>query len=78
MPAPSDRPATLGVAAELWDLLACPCPRHAPVVADVATSSAVCTRCRTSFDVHDGVPVMLLDEARPGPGGIGADVAAED
>jgi uncharacterized protein YbaR (Trm112 family) len=67
----------LGVAAELWDVLACPCPQHAPVRPDVASSTAVCTRCQTSFDVRDGVPVMLLDEARPGPKGVGIDVSTE-
>jgi uncharacterized protein YbaR (Trm112 family) len=70
-------PAVLGIAAELWDVLACPCPQHAPVTADVETERVVCTRCRTSFDVHDGVPVMLLDEAHPGPAGVGADQSSE-
>jgi uncharacterized protein YbaR (Trm112 family) len=31
-----------------------------------------CTRCRTTFPVRDGIPVMLLDDATPGPQGIGA------
>jgi uncharacterized protein YbaR (Trm112 family) len=71
------RAAPLGIAAELWDVLACPCPQHATVTADVAGQSVVCERCRTTFDVRDGVPVMLLDEAHPGPQGIGADVGSE-
>ncbi|MEI6362248.1 MAG: Trm112 family protein [Actinomycetes bacterium] len=73
----SGRPAPLGVSAELWDVLACPCPLHAPVTPDESAGTAVCTRCQTSFDVRDGIPVMLLDEAHPGPRGIGADLAAE-
>ena len=68
--------APLGVSAELWDVLACPCPHHAPVRPDEAIGTAVCTRCETSFDVRDGIPVMLLDEAHPGPHGIGADDSA--
>jgi uncharacterized protein YbaR (Trm112 family) len=76
MTASSDASAPLGVSAELWDVLACPCPQHAPVTPDEATGSAVCTRCQTSFDVRDGIPVMLLDEAHPGPQGIGADAPA--
>jgi uncharacterized protein len=67
----SGRPAPLGIAAELWDILACPCPDHAPVAPDEASGQVVCTRCGTRFDVRDGVPVMLLDEATPGPGGVG-------
>jgi len=69
--------APLGVSSGLWDVLACPCPQHAPVRPDEAAGTAVCTRCQTTFDVRDGIPVMLLDEAHPGPQGIGADLTAE-
>lgn len=68
------RPAPLGIPAEVWDLLACPCPQHAPLAADEANGRIVCTRCRTSFDVRDGIPVLLLDEATPGPRGVGEPV----
>jgi uncharacterized protein YbaR (Trm112 family) len=68
----SGRPAPLGVSADLWDLLACPCPEHAPVVADEDAQRVVCTRCRTSFEVRDGIPVMLLEEAIAGPNGVGS------
>ena len=68
----SGRPALLGIPAELWDLLACPCPAHASVEADQASGRVVCTQCRTSFEVRDGIPVMLLDEATPGPQGVGS------
>ena len=65
----------------LLEVLACPCEHHAPV--EPAGSGAgdadtlVCTRCRTRFPVRDGIPVMLLDEATPGPEGIGADIPPE-
>ncbi|MCU0282447.1 MAG: hypothetical protein MUD13_00895 [Candidatus Nanopelagicales bacterium] len=63
----------------LLEILACPCEHHAPVQPDSpdpATASAlVCTRCRTSFPVRDDIPVMLLDEATPGPQGVGADLS---
>ena len=70
------RPAALGIPADLWDVLACPCPQHAPVTADEATGRVVCTACQTSFEVRDGIPVMLLDEATPGPRGVGAGAEA--
>lgn len=57
------RPASLGVSAELWDVLACPCPKHAAVMADEAAGQIVCTDCAARFDVRDGVPVMLLAES---------------
>ena len=64
--------APLGIPSDLWDVLACPCPEHAAVEADEATGQVVCTRCQTRFDVRDGVPVMLLDDATAGPNGVGA------
>ena len=64
----------------LLEILACPCEHHARVLpdgSDTETATAlVCTRCRTSFPVRDGIPVMLLDEATPGPQGIGGDAAS--
>jgi uncharacterized protein len=56
----------------LLEILACPCEHHAPV--QPAQDALVCTRCRTSFPVRDGIPVMLLDEATPGPQGIGTEL----
>jgi len=56
----------------LLEILACPCEHHAPV--EPGPDSLICTRCRTSFPVRDGIPVMLLDEAKAGPAGIGAQV----
>jgi len=60
------RPAPLGIAADLWDVLACPCDEHAPVRPDEATGRIVCTSCARSFEVRDGIPVMLLDQSEPG------------
>lgn len=54
---------------QLLEILACPCEHHAPLEAKAETLE--CTRCRTSFPVRDDIPVMLLDEATPGPHGIG-------
>lgn len=65
----------------LLEILACPCEHHAPVepdTADLAAATAlVCTRCATSFPVRDDIPVMLLDEATPGPQGVGADLTTD-
>ncbi len=65
----------LGLSPHLWDVLACPCPQHGAVVpgeqADEVSGEIVCTVCATRFPVRDGIPVMLLDEATPGPNGIG-------
>ena len=56
----------------LLEVLACPCEHHAPVeVVGEPPTAVECRRCRTSFPVRDGIPVMLLDDATPGPHGIG-------
>ena len=62
----------LGLSPHLWDVLACPCPQHANVEADEEAGEIVCSACATRFPVRDGIPVMLLDEATPGPQGIGS------
>ena len=69
----NDDARPLGLDPVLVDILACPCEHHAALEIDEPASAVVCTRCRTSFPVRDAIPVMLLDEATPGPHGIGAD-----
>ena len=72
MPEITGRPAPFGIPAEVWDLLACPCPAHAPLVADVDAGVVACTSCGRRFPVRDGIPVLLLDEALPSaPGAEG-------
>ena len=62
----------------LLEILACPCEVHAPLSVgtedDPAAEALQCKRCLTTFPVRDDIPVMLLDEATPGPQGIGAAV----
>ena len=62
----------------LLEILACPCEHHAPVRLDnedaASATALICVRCRSSFPIRDGIPVMLLDEATPGPLGFGAEV----
>lgn len=63
------------IAPDLLAILACPCPAHARL--DVAGESLVCTSCSTRFEVRNGIPVLLLDEATPGPEGIGTPVGGD-
>lgn len=58
------------------EVLACPSPDHAPlsVVGDLKDPQAlVCTFCGSTFPVEAGIPVLLLDQATPGPNGLGVD-----
>ena len=63
----STAPATIEPAVidpALWELLACPCPAHGDVVLDGESGEIVCIVCGLRFPIRDGIPVMLLDEAR--------------
>jgi uncharacterized protein YbaR (Trm112 family) len=50
---------------EPWvlEILACP-DCHAPLRAEESTAELVCTRCLLAYPVRDGIPVLLIDEAR--------------
>ncbi|HWG99114.1 MAG TPA: Trm112 family protein [Pilimelia sp.] len=50
---------------QLLEILACPDTHHAPLAHDPAAQTLTCTQCGRVFEVRDGIPVLLLDEARP-------------
>jgi uncharacterized protein YbaR (Trm112 family) len=57
------------IAKELLELLACP-KCHAELAAHAApggTEGFVCNSCKLFFALDDGLPNMLLEEARPWP-----------
>jgi len=55
---------TLGIDPQLLEILACPDTHHSPLTVDVEAAELVCPTCSRAFPVRDGVPVLLLDEAR--------------
>lgn len=63
----------MAIDAELLGILACPSDDHAPLREETRDGSdvLVCTNCLTSYPIRDGIPVLLLDEATPGPNGVG-------
>ncbi len=49
---------------ELLEILVCPqCKGELEYRTD--PEELVCRRCRLVFEVRDGIPIMLLDEAKP-------------
>ena len=54
----------------LLEILACPAD-HSPVDLSEDGNALVCRHCASSYPVRDGIPVMLVDEATPGPKGVG-------
>jgi len=65
--------ARMAIDPDLLDLLACPSDDHAPLREDVVSGAdvLVCTSCLSSFPIRDGIPVLLADDATPGPNGLG-------
>ena len=57
----------------LLEMLACPSDDHAPLREEQRDGAEVlvCTYCQSTYPVDDGIPVLLLDEATPGPNGLG-------
>ena len=49
---------------DLLAILACPCEAHGPLEYDAAAAELACTVCDRVYRVEDGIPVLLLDEAR--------------
>jgi uncharacterized protein YbaR (Trm112 family) len=61
---------------DLLSLLACPSADHAPL--ELVGEELVCTSCASRFRISDGIPVLLADEAVPGPNGLGVAAGTED
>ena len=58
---------------QLLEIYACPSDDHAPL--READDELICTFCQTSYPIRDDIPVLLLDDATPGPNGIGVAAA---
>ena len=65
---------------DLLALLACPSPDHAPLerAGTADAPELVCTVCASRFPVRDGIPVLLPDDAVPGPRGLGVPATGPD
>ena len=55
----------------LLSILRCPDEHHAELTYDEAAQTLTCTECRRIFEIRNGVPVLLLDEARYDEAGHG-------
>lgn len=61
-----DRKAGVPLAPELKEILACPRCKGGLEFRE-AEGEIRCLACRLAFRIDDGIPVMLIDEARPIP-----------
>ncbi len=66
-----------GLDPTLLEILACPDDK-APVIyqKEGQAERLTCTKCGKRYPVRDGIPVMLIDEATPGPVPSEAEIAA--
>ena len=48
---------------ELLEILACPLCKG-DVIYDKANNELICSEAKQAYPVKDGIPVMLIDEAR--------------
>lgn len=48
----------------LLEILRCPDEHHAPLTYRAEAQTLTCTECGRIFQIRDGIPVLLLDEAR--------------
>jgi uncharacterized protein YbaR (Trm112 family) len=66
-----------GLDPTLLEILACPDDKE-PVIyqKEGDAERLTCTKCGKRYPVRDGIPVMLIDEATPGPAPTEAEIAA--
>jgi uncharacterized protein len=49
---------------ELLDILACP-KCKSPITLNETQDGLICRHCRLLYEIRDGIPIMLIDEAKP-------------
>jgi len=49
---------------EMLELLLCPKCRG-NVLLNAAKNQIICGRCKLGYEIKDGIPIMLTDEAQP-------------
>jgi uncharacterized protein YbaR (Trm112 family) len=60
----ADTGGTVTIDSSLLEILACPSDDHAPLRLEAGTNELACTACDRVYPIRDGIPVLLLDEAR--------------
>ncbi|MCX7823528.1 MAG: Trm112 family protein [Syntrophobacterales bacterium] len=54
----------MSVSKDLMEILACPKCRN-PVELDEEGQRIICKTCRVFYQIVDGIPVMLIEKAKP-------------
>lgn len=49
---------------ELLDILACPKCKGS-ILLNPSQDGLICQHCKLLYEIRDGIPIMLIDEAKP-------------
>ena len=52
------------ISKELLDILACPKCKGA-IYLNESQDGLICRHCKLLYEIRDGIPIMLIDEAKP-------------
>lgn len=52
------------ISKELLDILACP-KCKGDIELNEAQNGLICNQCKLLYEIRDGIPIMLIDEAKP-------------
>jgi uncharacterized protein YbaR (Trm112 family) len=58
------RPGHQGVDPKLLEILVCPLTKG-PLIYDAARQELISKQAGVAYPIRDGIPIMLVDEARP-------------
>lgn len=54
----------MSISKELLDILACP-KCKGDIYLNESENGLICDQCRLLYEIKDGIPIMLIDEAKP-------------
>ena len=54
-----------GISPELLEIIVCPACHGTLVLTEGDDPELVCQGCGLAYPIRDGIPVLLVDEARP-------------
>jgi uncharacterized protein YbaR (Trm112 family) len=54
----------MSISKELLDILACP-KCKGEIHLNEAGNGLICDGCRLLYEIREGIPIMLIDEAKP-------------
>ncbi len=54
----------MSISKELLDILACP-KCKSPIVLNETQDGLICKPCKLVYEIREGIPIMLIDEAKP-------------